>query len=331
LVEFRLKADPQVAARVLTPDRKPAAGATVAMALAQKDAVWEDGHLRGIDELPAEKPGDRWRRPLFVKTDNEGRFRLPTEPGPAAVLVVDESGVKELSYDEFRKSPELVLDRWGQIEGQVIWKDKASAGDEVTLSVHRDEYGYPGMVASYASVRTDKQGRFTFRQALPGRTQISLPTNVAKTSGSDVTQVILPTQLIHVTVKAGEPTPVLIGGQGRLVRGKLTGRDSWKGVTLRIHPSAPHIGFPGDDAMWKAFGDLAKSPIGPLLFRDKQPVNSDGSFEVADMLPGDYQLFVSAPDVPNFAASTRLTIEPEMLGEKPAPFDVGQIQVKTVP
>jgi hypothetical protein len=197
--------------------------------------------------------------------------------------------------------------------------------------VHRDEYGYPGMIAGHASARTDEEGRFTFRKALPGMTQISLPTNVAATSGSGVTQVILPTQLVHVKVKAGEPARVLIGDQGRLVRGELTGRDSWKGVTVRIHPTAPHIGFPGDDAMWKAFGDLAKSPIGPLLFRDKQVVNADGSFEVADMLPGDYQLFVSVPDVQNFAASTRLTIKPEIPGERPPPLDMGQIQVKSGP
>ena len=50
--------------------------------------------------MPAE-PSDRWRRPLLVKTDDEGRFKLPTEPGPAAVLVLHDSGVKELSYDQF--------------------------------------------------------------------------------------------------------------------------------------------------------------------------------------------------------------------------------------
>ena len=100
----------------------------MALALVQKNAALEDGHLRGADEpLPAE-PSDRWRRPLLVKTDAEGRFKLPTEPGPAAVLIVHDSGVKELSYDQFRKSPEVVLDRWGRIEGRVLWKDIARRG-----------------------------------------------------------------------------------------------------------------------------------------------------------------------------------------------------------
>ncbi len=86
----------------------------------------------------------------------------------------------------------------------------------------------------------------------------------------------------------------MIGGQGRTLKGKLVGLESWKGVTFHFHPEAPHIGFPGDDEIWKAFGQLKASPIGPALFRDKQPVKDDGTFEIKNMLPGDYQLFVSA-------------------------------------
>jgi hypothetical protein len=328
-IEFRLQPDRQVGGRVLTADRKPAEGATVALALAQKDAVLEDGRLRAAGQPLPEKPSDRWRRPLVVKTDAEGRFKLPTEPDSAALLVVHDSGVKELSYSEFQRSPEVVLNRWGRIAGRVLWKDKPGAHAEVTLSVHRDEFGYPGMIASYATTRTDKEGRFLFERALPGQTQMSLPTIVANPEAGGATQIILPTQLIHVDVKAGDPTRVLIGGQGRMVRGQLTGRDSWKGVTLRIHPTAPHIGFPGDDAAWKAFGELRQSPIGPLLFRDKESVNADGTFEIADMLPGDYQLFVSAPDIENFAAYRQVSIEPETPDAKPAAVDLGEIKVKS--
>jgi hypothetical protein len=121
----------------------------------------------------------------------------------------------------------------------------------------------------------------------------------------------------------------VIGGQGRLVRGKLTGLDSWKGVTFHFHPTAPHIGFPGDDAAWQAFGELKKSAVGPLLFRDKQQVNADGTFEIANMIPGDYQLFVSVPDMPNYAAYLQVTVVPEFLDGKPAPLDLGVIKVNS--
>ena len=87
----------------------------------------------------------------------------------------------------------------------------------------------------------------------------------------------------------------VLGGQGATVTGKFVGLDSWEGATYHFHPEAPHIGFAGDDASWKAFSELKASPIGPLLFRDKQPINKDGTFTIEKMLPGRYQLFLSAP------------------------------------
>ena len=61
--------------------------------------------------------------------------------------------------------------RLSRIEGQVLWQDKPATGRDVTLSVHRDEYGYPGMVASYGRTRTDAEGRFVFDRVLPGLTR----------------------------------------------------------------------------------------------------------------------------------------------------------------
>jgi hypothetical protein len=327
LVEFQLKRDAGIVGRVLTPEGQPAAEATVALALAQKDAALEDGRLRGADQPIPDKPSDRWRRPLVVKTDGQGNFELPTECEPAAVLVIHDSGVLETAYEKFQKNPELKLNRWGKIEGRVLWKDKPGVDDEITLSVHREDYGYPGMIASYAKTRSDREGIFTFERALPGHTQISRPFK-PKNSKDGITQVILPSQYTHVTVKSGEPTKLLIGGQGRVVKGKLKGRDSWKDVTFHLHPTAPHIGLPGDDAMWKAWSELAKSEVGPLLFRSKQPVKADGTFEIHDMLPGSYQLFISAPGVDNYAAYTHLTVDAEIPGEVPATLDLGEIAVK---
>ena len=107
--------DKGVAGRVLTPDGKPAAGATVALALAQKNAVLEEGQLRGASDPPAraEKPGDRWRRPTIVKTDAEGRFRCRPSSSRPRCWCVHESGVRELAYDAWQKSPEITLDRLG--------------------------------------------------------------------------------------------------------------------------------------------------------------------------------------------------------------------------
>jgi hypothetical protein len=203
--------------------------------------------------------------------------------------------------------------------------DKAGGDQDVSLSVHRHDYGYAGMIASYARTKSDKEGRFKFDKVLPGLTQISMPIKVAGDTGSR--EAILNGMFQHVQVAAGQPTAVLLGGQGRNVTGKLVGLRTWDGVTYHFHPTAPHIGFPGDNAMWQAFGELKKSAAGPLLFRDKLPVNKDGTFTIENMLPGNYQLFVSMPGQRNYAASLQIKVDAELPGEKPAAQDLGEIKV----
>ena len=322
-VVYMLKEDQGVVGRVLTPAGKPAEGATVAMAIPQQQIVWEGRKLRGEDESIPEHPADRWRRPLFVKTDQDGAFRLPTEFDPAAVLIVHVSGVKEIAYEKWQKSPEVTLDLWGAIEGQVLWQNQSGADEEISYSIHRDEYGYPGMISSYSQARTDKMGRFTIQRVLPGRVQLSRPFKV--TGSPQVSQVILEGMFQHVTVAAGDITSVVLGGQGRRVSGRFVGLDSWEDATFHFHPPAPRMGFGGDDAIWKAFLEFQDSEIGPVFFRNKQPINKDGTFNIEKMLPGRYQLFVTAPGFKNYVVSTNVKIEPEVPNVMPDPLDLGEI------
>ena len=56
-----------------------------------------------------------------------------------------------------------------------------------------------------------------------------------------------------------------------------------------------------------------------MLFRDKQPVNPDGTITIDRMLPGSYQIFLSASQWNNYAASAVITIDPETPGQLPIP------------
>lgn len=327
-IVFQLAEDKGIAGRVLAPDGKPASGATIALALAQRDAVLEEGRLRHADSPPADNPNDQWRRPIFAKTDAEGRFTLPSEIEPAALLVVHESGVRELAYDAWRKAPDMRLQDWGRIEGRVLWKDKPGADEPVSLTVHRDDYGYPGMVGQHSRTKTDREGRFAFERVLPGHVQLSRPIKATEGNAGGISEVIMDGMFTHLQVKPGEPTQAVIGGQGRQLTGKLTGRDSWEGVTLHMHPNAPHIGFPGDDEQWKAFSALQSGPLGPLLFRDKITPAADGTFTIDNVLPGLYQVFVSAPGVENYAGYKQVRVEAEIAGVKPKLQELGEVQVK---
>ncbi len=320
---FMLAEDPGIKGRVLQPDGKPAAGATIALGLVQRDIRLENGRIWGSDKPRPDHPSDRWRLPTIVKTDAEGRFQLPTETSVAAVLVVHDSGVRELAYSDFKKSPELTLQGWGRVEGRVLWKDKPGVDEPVTLGTHRDDYGYPGMVASYASGRSDADGQFTFDKLLPGLAQLSRP--ISLSDKPDSNQAILNGMFSHLQIKAGEPTKVMLGGQGRTVTGKFTGSDSWDKATFHVHPTAPHFGFGGDNEMWVAFDKFKRSPIGPLFFRDNLKVNADGTFKIDNVLPGRYQLFLT---VEGGRANTQFQIDPEVPGQNPPVLDVGAIAVQ---
>ena len=331
-VEFLLVEDRGIDGIVHQPDGTPAANATVARALVQRDVSIEGGRIRGVDQPQPEKESDRWRRPHAVTTDKFGRFRITTETDPAsAIVVVHESGVAELDNAQFQRDPEITLKPWGEIDGRVLWKDKPGAGELVGISVARDQYGYPGMVGSYLETRTDKEGRFVVDHVLPGRVQLSRWIRLPKTPQSEAASHLFDGLYVHVDVKSGEPTLAVIGGQGRTVVGRFTGRNTWDGVTIRLHPDAPHIGFPGDDESWKAFGAFRESDLGPLFFRDGLKPNADGTFKIPHLLPGRYQFFVSAPGVENYAASTVIVVEPETPGKAPPPLDMGDIAIKPEP
>jgi hypothetical protein len=204
----------------------------------------------------------------------------------------------------------------------VLWKDKPGTDEPVGLSIHRHEYGYPGTIAQYAETKTGADGHFVFTRVLPGRAQISRWIVSTDPGASRAKSSIFPGLFTHVNVQSGDATPVLIGGQGRKVTGRLIGREKWDGVTFHLHPVAPHVGFAGDDEEWKAFGRFGGTPIGRLFFRGKLKPNADGTFEIPHMLPGRYQFFVDAPGI---IASRLIEIEPETAGESPDGLDLGEI------
>ena len=170
-------------------------------------------------------------------------------------------------------------------------------------------------------------GSFVFEKVLPGRCQLSCPVAAETGNKSGITEVNMTGQaLVHVEVKSGTNQAV-IGGGGRTVKGKLTGRDKWDGVTFHFHPTAPHVGFPGDDEMWKAWNELKKSASGSLLFREGLKVNADGTFEITGVLPGSYQIFFKGEGDDKYMASGKFNVAAEVPGQKAEPLEAGDFPV----
>ena len=297
--------------------------------MVQRDAVVENGKLRHANEPLPERPSDCWRRPRFVQADAEGRFQLPPESDPtAAVLITHENGVRELALADFKKAPEVKLQPWGSVEGKIYWGDVVGSNRAVSLNIYRDNYGYPGVIGQNEKTISAGDGTFAFERVLPGGAQISCsipatPGNESEVSGFNPAPLIT-----HVTVQTGANS-VLLGGQGRTVRGRLTGRATWTDVTFHFHPTAPHVGLPGDEKMWKAWGTLQKSPVGSLFFRNDLNVNVDGTFEIQRVLPGNYQIFFHFAGEKGNIASGKFVVSPEMPGVKPEPQNIGEFRSRS--
>lgn len=315
LVSVSLEPDAGVDGQVLQPDGRPADGAVLAVVLPQRDATLDGAAIRGASGPLPQAAADRWRRPTIARADSEGRFHLYTETDPAsAILVAHESGVYELPASEFYKRPQITLERWGRIEGEAVWQDKPGANEPIAVSAYRDEYGYPGMIGQFIRVQADDQGKFAVEHLLPGRIQVGRPEFVGLYQ--------------HLTVLPGETANVRVGGEGRTARGRLTGRDSWEGITIRFRPVAPSPSFGGADLLWQKYNQFRTSPVGPLYFRGGVRPNSEGSFEIARIMPGRYQLFVSSPDADRFVGAMNLEIEPEQPGEALEAVELGEIAVR---
>jgi hypothetical protein len=320
-LEIRLAPDSGVVGRVSDPSGEPAADAEIAVGMAFRTVAIRQGRI----VLRAVKPNaslrQRWEVPQFIKSDADGRFTLPVEIAPAVVVVTHPNGVAVLDYREFLGSPQITLQLWGEINGRVQWSDDPGAGEKITLIAHG---GRPSkdlspmlMVNQIEETTADSNGRFTFRFVPPGQAQLSRDN-------------ALPFQ--HVGVAAGKPTEVVFGGRGRPVVGRLTGRDSWQDVRIRIAPNAPRPGDMGTEYdSWPAYQTFLASPAGKHYMKTDVPVQSDGSFRIDGVLPEHYQLFVTAMDSagkPSNVGYAGFQVETIPGGQTDEPFDLGTIETQ---
>ena len=318
-LELAMVVDPGVTGQVLQPDGRPAKGARLTIAMRGIPIAITNGLLPGENDPLPENAIDRWRQSTIAKADAEGNFRLPTETDPgAAVVIVHPKGTVAMSFADFRNQPRIMLKRWGRVVGRVQRADRAGADERVfALTDYRYEYdGFPGLIRASAATRADAQGNFVLDHLLPGRVEVSegieLPYD-GRTLGT--APLYFDRQSVEVG-SDGEPTVVLFGGQGRTVTGRLTGRDSWEGVTLKYLPKFPQVGgFHGN--VWHAYVRWERSLVGPLYFRSELKPNADGTFEISHVLPGDYRLFVTATGAKHYAGGTEFSVEREQPGEAP--------------
>jgi len=319
-LKIRLVRDKGIDAQVLTPQGAPAADANIAVAMANRTIALRAGRIVPRPGLPGGGAYDRWVNREPIKSSADGRFHMPSEAGPAKLVITHDTGVAILEFAKFAELRRVQLQEWGTIEGQVLWGDTVGQNETITLIAHGistnhgDGFSFP-MVSHFDETISDAEGHFLFRQVPPGRAQLSRDN-------------ALPYQ--HHDVAAGGTTQVVFGGSGRPVIGQLAGRSSWEDVRIRIAPNAPRPGDMGTEHdPWPAYGKFLSSPAGKKYAHEEVPISDDGSFRIDRVLPENYQLFVTAPDANGKPANigyASFHVVPVNEGEPAEPHDLGTIK-----
>lgn len=331
-LKVHLRRDRGVEVLIRRPDGKPAVGATIAIGQPNRGVQLDGYQIKGFAEAKPSRLSDWWRRPQTAQTDEGGRCLVPAETDPVAVLcVAHEDGYLEMPFADFVEQAvddfvTLKLKRWGQIRGQVYWRDKPGEGESVSATIHRDGR-YPGIVAAYPATTADANGDYSMDYIPPGRVQVGHHVKLAEGTNLSPTRVIYEYPIFHVKVRPGQSVTVDIGGKGLVVVGRLAGAESYRDVTIAIQPPPPDLfgwakfgNVGGGNDLQKGFAALRSSDYAPLYFRGSLPVSADGSFRIEDVMTGKFNLTVSG------SASASTSFDATSFGNNP--IDLGTIQVK---
>lgn len=329
----KLKEDPGIRGSVMTPGGKRMAhDATVALGSIRRGIRITGTSLPEISlpELTDETTlRDRWHRPVVISADANGQFTLPTEVEPTAVVaIIHSDGALLMRYADWKTSPDVVLKPWARINGRVQWGEEAGAGETVTLNARESaKYGYPNIVFQSDQTTADQKGQFVFERLLPGRVQINCPLSVAGPRKASVHPSTEGRIVVTTTTKGSNA--VVIGGSGRTVKGRLTGRNNWDDITFHCHPNAPHFGRSGDAPMWAAWMAHRDSSTGSHFFRKDMKVKPDGTFEVPALLPAYYQIFFKKAGENQYLAIQSFRVKLEDWEAPEDVVDLGEIKART--
>jgi uncharacterized GH25 family protein len=247
-LQVKLKKGVEPKGVVLKPDGKPAANVAVYLAS-------PFGHTR-IENFGVENTAQK------TISDASGRFAFPAQAGAVSVMIFDEAGFAETHIDELLKNGEVRLKPLAKVEGKLLVGAAPGTNEVIYLSTAPAPYHwYPLELPAYSitfTARADTNGNFVFERAPPTLMEIAhSPTITIATTSGDLPAAAPAgafrlTQTQRILPKPGETLRVTLGGQGRIVTGRLElaggALVDWRGSPITIENIVPHHG-PSDAAM----------------------------------------------------------------------------------
>lgn len=335
---------------ILSPDGKTAADVDVAIEVEGIYLSLGKGELSGNN---LRKDG------VLVSSGKDGSFTLPLYEKATSVVAVNEQGFARVSLDDFKKSPQITLQKWGRIEGDLEVNHHPGTNEAVSLQpfyappqLHRKSGTNESLTSENNAgtlprlnfdfhafqVRTDDRGHFVGTFIPPG--EVFICRLIPEGHGAQSNR-----RLGTVTMKPGETANVHFESSGRTVIGKvafngtnsatLSGARAWLNtipaqflVKLRTGTLEQRSAFIAS-AEFKAAQDNALYFPATLL--------PDGTFRVQDVTPGKYCVGVDpkwsdAAETPTnlvmFASVQEIVVPPNADNSKDVPFDTGSVKMK---
>jgi thiol-disulfide isomerase/thioredoxin/protocatechuate 3,4-dioxygenase beta subunit len=297
---FKLQPATNLQGTVVTADNKPVAGATVYLTTGNHFPYATNGRMT------------HFRDGLSAVTNPEGLFTFLPQEKSAKLLVICDQGYFYCTVDELNQQDhKITLNPWCQLSGKVMVGDKPDANGHV--SVFRYRGAKESFVNFHNDVQADAQGNFHFDRLEAGDSGVSRYIQLSENSHGTANS-------IRVNITADHNEPVIVGGTGRAVIGRI----AWpEGATVyplteghhglstatdyrKLHEQFLPEGFDTwdmekrqqyieSDEGKKAFEAYNKVTEKLTINRKHYgfAINSDGTFRIDDVLPGTYMLNVS--------------------------------------
>jgi protocatechuate 3,4-dioxygenase beta subunit/uncharacterized GH25 family protein len=323
-IDFELKKGEDVTAAILTPDGKPAAGAKIALGAAGSQIHVRNGDIDNMQTYAAR-----------TISDENGRFHFSPQSDVFQLIITHPQGIARVIGSDGAIPETITLIAWAKVEGTFHVGQKIGADVPVELRVSGldsfGERGQPSIFSDY-TIKTDKDGKFTFERVVPGTARIGREITLMVNEGAtEVTSRCL----VPIEVEAGKTAHIDLGGTGLPVVAKLEppkgleGKVNWRMATVNVQIFVPPLRlapppFPADVAadptmrqawlnQWRqteagkiwTVGERAieanqqRRASGPYILAT---VDKDGSFRIDDVPEGDYSLSVRI-DGPNGAVA----------------------------
>ena len=198
---------------VLKPDGQLASGAKVYLADMRNGVYVQDNTMKVQDRI--------YQGTRSTMTDEQGKFTFKPRVDDFAILILEDEGFAQVTVEALRLKPEVKLQPWAKIEGQLLIGQRPGTNEVVRLNMAHVPYqDHPRSftpLSLFLTTQTDHEGRFAFERVPPISVQAYHSPNVRDGKMGTIPA----SQTTSFSLKAGEVKSFTLGGKGRPITGQL--------------------------------------------------------------------------------------------------------------